>query len=312
MAGMSCARVLRRAGFYVDVFERDRVIAGRMGTARLGVVPFDHGSQYVTARSDRFRNYLDELTKSGYAAVWQPKIAGDEGAQGRSWYVGTPGMSAMLRPLAESVRVHLNKRVHTLQRSEKSWHVWFDDQTTVGPFAAVAVTAPAPETALILGRDVGDFAEPLSTVRMTPCWAVMIRLDEPVLPEYDAYSDMSQVIRWIGRNNVKPGRSGRGEHIVVHASPDWSRETEDAEPELVAEELWDEVCHVLNLPPVRPKQMGAYLWKHGLVDQPLGETFLFSSELMVGAAGDWCRGRLAEHAFESGTLLGRSIVDALT
>ncbi len=312
MAGLSCARVLRRAGFYVEIFEGDRVVGGRMGTSRLGVVPFDHGAQYVSVRSDRFKTYVEELVHSGYAAAWRPRIQGAEEGQVPNWYVGTPGMSAMVRPLAESVRVHTNRRVHTLQRIDKGWHLWFDDQTSSGPFTAIAVAVPAPEAALILGREAASFADQLENVRFSPCWALMIRLDEQVLPDYDAYSDMSQVIRWVGRNNKKPGRSSRGEHIVVHASPAWTRETEDAEAELVAEELWSEVCHVLDLPPVRPQQMAAHLWRHGLVEQPLGETYMFSSDLMVGAAGDWCRGRLADQAFESGAALGKAMVDALT
>jgi renalase len=98
----------------------------------------------------------------------------------------------------------------------------------------------------------------------------------------------------------------------VHASPAWTRETEDAEAEAVAEELWSEVCHLLDLPPVRPQQMGTHLWRHGLVEQPLGETYVLDSNLMVGAAGDWCRGRLADQAFESGAGLGKAMVDALT
>ena len=57
--------------------------------------------------------------------------------------------------------------------------------------------------------------------------------------------------------------------------------------------------------------MTAYLWKHGLVDQSLGESYVFSSQHNVGAAGDWCLGRLAEHAFDSGSGLGRAIVAAL-
>lgn len=113
------------------------------------------------------------------------------------------------------------------------------------------------------------------------------------------------------RNDSKPARSSRGEHLVIHAAQDFSRETEDADPEMVAEEMWAEVCHVLSLPPIRPAQMHAHLWKHGLVDTSLGETYLFSSDNMVGVAGDWCLGRLAEHAFESGSLLGKAIVDSL-
>jgi len=294
------------------MYESDRVVGGRMGTSRLGVVPFDHGAQYVSARTDKFRNYIDELVHSGYAAPWHPNISGGSEGAGTNWYVGTPGMSAMVRPLAESVQVHTNRRVHTLQRQNNAWQIWFDDQTSTGPFAAVAIAVPAPEAALIMGRDVADFAAQLANVRFSPIWALMIRLEERVLPEYDVYSDMSQVIRWVGRNNVKPGRSSRGEHIVVHASPNWTRDTEDVEPEVIAEELWSEVCHVLDLPPVRPQQMSAHLWKHGLVERALGESYLFSSEHMVGAAGDWCRGRLAEQAFECGAGLGSAMVDALS
>jgi renalase len=149
-------------------------------------------------------------------------------------------------------------------------------------------------------------------VRMTPTWSVMVRLDEKVMPDQDVYSDMSEVIRWVARNNGKPGRDARGDHIVIHASPGFSRETEDADPQQVADELWAEVSHALSLPPTRPTQISAHLWKHGLVDVSLGETFLFSSEHMVGVCGDWCLGRLAEHAFDSGARLGKVIVDAMS
>ena len=313
LAGLSCARVLRRAGFYVDVFEQDKVVGGRMGTARLGIVPFDHGAQYVTARTTRFKAYLEEIVASGYGARWAPRgSSGEEGdVQASSWHVGTPGMSSIVRPLAQNVRMVFDRRVHTLQRTDKAWNLWFEDLTSEGPFAAVAVAIPAPEALFLLGR-LSELCEPLNKVRMQPCWALMVRLDQRILPDQDVYSDMSQTVRWISRNNSKPGRTARGDHIVVHAAPAWTRQTEDLEPDAVAEELWAEVSHALNLPPVRPTQMVAHLWRHAYVDTPLGETFLFAREHMVGIAGDWCRGRLAEHAFESGAYLGNAIVDALT
>lgn len=314
LAGLACARVLRRAGCYVEVFEQSRVIAGRMGTTRLGIVPFDHGAQYLTARSDRFKQYLDELVATGYAQPWQPTIANSENANGsgqvHAWFVGTPGMSAVLRPLAESVRIHTSRKVHTIQRVDKGWRIWFDDESYAGPFAAVAIAVPAPEAMLLLGP-LDSLAEQLSRVRMAPCWSLMLRLDGSVLPRFDVYSDMSQTIRWVTRNDSKPQRSSRGEHLVIHAAQDWSREAADADPEIVAEELWSEVCHVLSLPPVRPAQMHAHLWSHALVERSLGETYLYSRDDKVGVAGDWCLGRLGEHAFESGTLLGKAIVDSL-
>jgi predicted NAD/FAD-dependent oxidoreductase len=314
LAGLSCARTLRRAGFFVEVFEQERMIGGRMATTRLGTDTFDHGSQYVTARSREFKAYLEEVAGLGYAARWNPRaqLNGEEGAgQMLPWYVGTPGMASLVRPLAESVRIHTGRKVHTVDRKDKGWHVWFEDETSVGPFHAVAATVPAAQARLLLGR-FDEIAQPLGRVRMMPCWALMVRLEDKILPDQDVFSDMSEVIRWIARNNTKPGRSPRGESIVIHASPSWSRESEDAEPEMIAEELWGEVSHVLGLPPVRPVHMTAYLWRHGLVDQSLGETFIYSSDHKVGVAGDWCLGRLAEHAFESGNRLGKAIIESLS
>lgn len=313
LAGLSCARVMRRAGHYVEVFEADRIIGGRMATMRIGLVPYDHGAQYITSRSARFREFIQELTASGYVAPWTPQVKsgdGTEGATVANWHVGVPGMSSIVRPLAESVRIHTGRSVHTISRDQKGWHIWFEDQISVGPFAAVAICVPAPKAQLLLGP-LEDMSDQLTRARMSPCWALMVRLDERVLPDQDVYSDMSEVVRWIARNNTKPGRTTRGETVVVHASPSWTRETEDADPEVVAEEMWGEVSHIFGLPPVRPSQMTAHLWKHGLVESSLGESFVFSTEAAVGVAGDWCLGRLAEHAFESGYGLGRAITQAL-
>ncbi|MDX2258658.1 MAG: FAD-dependent oxidoreductase [Hyphomicrobiaceae bacterium] len=314
LAGLSCARTLRLAGHYVEIFEEDRIIGGRMGTMRVGVVPYDHGAQYVTTRSARFRQYVDELVGTGYATPWSPRMtagsSGTEAVTASGWYVGVPGMSSLVRPLAESVRIHTGKTAHTISKVGKGWTIWFDDQTTAGPYAAVAIAVPAPRARLLLGP-LTDMAEHISRVRMGPCWALLARLDERTLPEPDVYSDMSEVIRWVARNNTKPGRASRGETIVVHASPGWSRETEDVEPDVVAGELWGEVSHVLGLPPVRPTVMTAHLWRTGLVEQALGEMYVYSTEHRVGVAGDWCFGRLAEHAFESGQALAKAIVGSL-
>lgn len=311
LAGLSCARVLRRSGCYVELFEQDRIIGGRIATTRLGLTPFDHGAQYITARGNAFRTYLDELVSSAYAKRWVPKTS--DGSEARSmlpWFVGTPGMSSLVRPLAEGVRLNTDRRAHAIERVDKAWYIWFEDETSVGPFAAIAICTPASEAKLLVGR-LDELALPLERVRMSPCWAVLARLEERVLPTQDVFSDMSEVIRWVARNNAKPSRPPRGDHIVIHASPAWSRETEDVEPEVVASEMWNEVCNVLSLPPTRPAQLSAHLWREGVVDESLGQTCLFSTDHMVGLAGDWCLGRMAEHAFESGSRLGRTMVDAL-
>ena len=312
LAGLSCARTLRRAGFDVEVFEQDPAIGGRLATIRVGSDTFDHGAQYVCARSPEFSNFLGEIRELGYAERWTPYKNGSAGmAETSPWMVGMPGMSSLVRPLTDSVRIDTGRRVHALEWFDKGWHAWFADDTSVGPFDVVAVATPTAEARPLLGH-IENFAEALSRVRMTPCWALMVHIDKQVFPKQDVFSDVSGIIRWIARNNTKPGRNPNEETIVVHASSAWSREAEDLDATAAAEELWDEVSRVLNLPPVRPTHMTAHLWRQALVDQPLGEACLYSSAHKAGIAGDWCLGGLAEHAFESGDRLGRAIASSLT
>jgi renalase len=62
-------------GAYVMIFEQDRNIGGRIATTRIGIVPYDHGAQLLTARSAQFRGFIDELCSAGYAAPWKPKTS---------------------------------------------------------------------------------------------------------------------------------------------------------------------------------------------------------------------------------------------
>lgn len=316
LAGLACARILRRAGAFVEVFEKDRMIGGRMATTRFGIMPYDQGAQYVTARTAQFRAFTEELLSAGNAALWKPAVSpppnlpDNDDDQPLPWYVGTPGMASMILPLAEGIRITTDRGVRALDRTDGSWTIRFDDDTSVGPFSAVALSVPAPQAQLLLSS-IEEVSSPLQRVKMSPCWVLMVRLDQRFLPDPDVYSDLSETIRWIARNNSKPGRPYKGEAIVVCATSEWSRANKYGEPEAIAEKLWIEACQALSLPPVSPSKMVAHFWRHGLVDEPLGETYIYSSRFNLGLAGDWCLGQRCEHAFESGSALGRAMIAAM-
>jgi predicted NAD/FAD-dependent oxidoreductase len=156
------------------------------------------------------------------------------------------------------------------------------------------------------------FEQGLAKVRMAPCWSLQVHLEKRILSERDISAESSESIRWIARNNSKPRRQSTIETMVVQTSQTWSRITEDDNPSTVAEELWGELCRVLGVPPAtRPIAMKAHLWKHGFATRPLGETYMYSTEHKLGVAGDWCRGRLAEHAYGSGIGLAKALIASM-
>ena len=62
-----------------------------------------------------------------------------------SWFVGVLGISSVVRPVAQGLKTHTGRVVHTLSQKQEGWHIWFGDKPAVGPFNAVAAFVPAPQ-----------------------------------------------------------------------------------------------------------------------------------------------------------------------
>src|SRR5512137_1445969 len=154
IAGLACARELSRADALVTVFERSRGLGGRLGTRRQGNFAFDHGAQFVTARSRSFVKYVEVAGRAGAAARWKPRILEDDRSWTEpidEWHVGTPGMSAFVRPLSRSVELQTGVAVHELLQGQRGWELQTDSGRGSRIFDAVAVAVPAPQALTLLG-----------------------------------------------------------------------------------------------------------------------------------------------------------------
>lgn len=76
IAGLTCARQLKAKGFRPMVFEKSRGLGGRLSTRRLeDGVSFDHGAQYLTARSAAFQNFLRQAAEAEVVEHWRPQVS---------------------------------------------------------------------------------------------------------------------------------------------------------------------------------------------------------------------------------------------
>jgi renalase len=139
MAGLSCARRLADAGYAPVVFDKGRGIGGRLATRRTpDGLQFEHGAQYVTARSAGFEALLEQARTAGAAALWT------DGAEGtdRPHSVGTPGMNALAKHLARGLAIRQGIQVTALREAGRGWTLTLPGEEQV--FDRVVVTVPAP------------------------------------------------------------------------------------------------------------------------------------------------------------------------
>jgi predicted NAD/FAD-dependent oxidoreductase len=317
LAGAAAARALRESGTQPVLFDKGRGAGGRLSTRRaqtpVGELTFDHGAQFVTARTASFHGFLSSAVEAGAAQVWQARLASiDRGGNAHPLrpaerFVGAPGMNAILKHALKDLDVAFTRRAVKMTGQPGAWTLHFDDSGREGPFGKVALTLPPEQLIDFLARSDGDFADIITEARrtvITPCWTVMAALDAPFDPEFDGAKIYGGAIRWMARMAARPG-GGNAEAVVIQASPDWSQAFLEEDPDFVANQLCEEAYVRFAMP--QPVWSSAHRWRYAMVTEAAGTPCALGEDGSVGVAGDWRLGGRAEEAWTSGEALGRAL-----
>lgn len=311
MAGLACGMRLRDAGLDVTVLDKGRGPGGRTSTRR-AAVPFDHGAQYFTARDAAFQGAVVDWMARGVVAEWTPRVVAfdkpDSVARESSdlpRFVGVPGMNALAIDMAAALGVRTGVTVSALDRRADGWHLPTVADESVGPFDAVVLTAPPPQTATLLGSH--RFAARVATAEMAPCWAAMTSWADAIDVPFDAAFVNDGPISWVARDGSKPGRP-HPHAWVLHASPEWTRQHLEQSPDEVLPRLLQAFEALVRRPMPALAFSAAHRWRYASVPQPLVESHLWDPAAGIGVAGDWCGGPRVEGAW----LSGRALADAMT
>lgn len=299
IAGLAAARLLREAGIACTVFEKSRGLGGRMATRRVESWQFDHGAQYFTVRGVRFADLTQAWRRDGNAAEWF------DGA-----FVGSPGMTAPARAMAQGIDVVTGCQVLALRHAVEGWTLLSAEGPVAAPgngrFSAVLLAVPAPQ-ARPLAESGGVTFPALEDVRYAPCWALMLGFGADPGKVESHVRDRDGDVAWIARNSSKPGRPQDIHTFVAHAGPGWSRRNLELSADSAAREIWEHARRLSGFS-AEPVFAAAHRWRYALVEKPAGAASLWDAASGIGACGDWCLGPRVESAFDSGEALARNVI----
>lgn len=310
IAGLACAQALTRRGHDVVLFDKGRGPGGRMSTRRVqtarGEACFDHGAQYFTVRDDDFSQQVSAWIEDGVVAPWP--------AAGSDAYVGVPAMNSPVRWLAEGQDVRWSARVTGLATCGDGWRLSLDGGEVADVDLAV-IAVPAEQAAALLSAVASDLASRAAAAISDPCWTAMAAFSQPVpvagdcWRADDAETDRGQgIVGWAARNSAKPGRTGP-ESWVIQATPDWSRDRIDADPDEVGRALRAELSNEFGVQLPAPIGTASHLWRFARSAQG-GSGPILDPERRLGLCGDWLIGPRVESAWLSGARLADMCVNA--
>jgi renalase len=330
IAGLACAQALVAAGALVQVFEKSRGVSGRMSTRKGEGWQCDHGAQYFTAREPKFRAEVQRWINAGAAALWEPEVRVYDSAEADGFtshagsvdrFVGTPGMTAPGRLLAENLSVRCNATVDSLQRKNGRWLLHIAEGGLLETsFDIVLLAMPAPQAGVLLRAVETPLLEtPLlavtQEVRMRAAWALMLQLDAPLAADSSYRADAAFVnsgpLRWVARDTSKPVRTGK-QTWLLHATPQWSETHLEAPREEVAADLLGAFAD-LGMVTASVEAIGSstdwtlHRWLYADTENPLSRGCAWDAAAGLGLCGDWLLDGKVEGAWRSGRRLAEVV-----
>ncbi len=292
VAGLAAATALGRAGVPVEIAEKSRGPGGRAATRRRDGAAYDFGATSFVLDGDRdgdgggseaartFLASVDGLTGAlvrldGDVWVWDDEAAsprpGDPARQHARWTVDG-GINRLGHRLlaASGATLHARTRIAALEPAGSAdapaWTLIADDGRRLGPYRALVLTAPAPQTAELLRAAAGDagaaetgaappntparaaahaLADALDAVPYAPQFALTVAVDAPAPRPGGACALLvrrrDSPLAWVSFEASKAGfvpadGDTRGV-LVAQATPEWTAAHLDDAPEAVAAAL---------------------------------------------------------------------------
>jgi hypothetical protein len=233
MAGLTAAAKLQRAGRRVLVVDKGRGVGGRLASRRIGGAAFDHGAQFITARTSRFAALLEDGRRAGAVEEWHRGVGDSSDAHVR--WRGHPAMTSVAKYLARGLEIALDTRVVALRASRHQW-IAATETGRVWSAGAVVLTPPVPQSLAILQAGAvalqPETRARLEGIEYERCLAVMAVLaGSSRLAPPGGLAPGDGPIAWIADNQLK-GISAEPA-VTIHAThafslEHWERDRQDS------------------------------------------------------------------------------------
>ena len=316
LAGLSAARRLQQAGHQALILDKGRRIGGRMSTRRAEGFLFNHGAQFVTARSERFKAVCQAAVDVGKLASWP--LDGREQALS-----GTPAMRGLAEFMGQGLRIEQDVEVeHIICRADGLVHLSLSNKTPI-TCRHLLVTCPAPQTARLLATAAPRLAAAAAEVRYAPCWTVMAGFSAPLALPAAPVQTHTGIVGWATYEGSRPEANGHAA-LTLQANADYSTaHLEDPHEQICTALLaaFEAECEI-SLPATA--YLSAHRWRYAKVERSCAEQDPFFSPHEGGSitvAGDWHpaegegnrrgTGTRAEDAFLSGERAASRLIETL-
>ena len=203
IAGSTVANLLSKK-YSIEIFDKARGPGGRASNRRYkNNISFDHGLQYLSPKSDKFRKFILELKSKAILKEWSGQHLDFtfERKERSIKYIGSKGNNDICKYLIKNIKVNFNSTVTDISFNSNYWTITINKKDKVF-FKYLILTCPFPQLKALaskyIKKEISNFK-----VNMAPnITAMVIYKNYKKLP-INSIKFSDEIISWAAQENTK-------------------------------------------------------------------------------------------------------------
>ena len=203
IAGSTIANLLSKK-YSIEIFDKARGPGGRASNRGYkNNISFDHGLQYLSPKSDKFRKFILELKSKAILKEWSGQHLDFtfERKERSIKYIGSKGNNDICKYLIKNIKVNFNSTVTDISFNSNYWTITINKKDKVF-FKYLILTCPFPQLKALaskyIKKEISNFK-----VNMAPnITAMVIYKNYKKLP-INSIKFSDEIISWAAQENTK-------------------------------------------------------------------------------------------------------------
>ena len=203
IAGSTIANLLSKK-YSIEIFDKARGPGGRASNRRYkDRLSFDHGLQYISPKSNKFKEFILELKNKYILKEWsgQHLDFNFERKEKTIKYIGSKGNNDICKYLIKNIKANFNSTVTNIEFNSNYWTITINNKDQVF-FKYLILTCPFPQLKLLASKFIKKKIPNLK-VNMTPNITAMVVYENYEKLPINSIKFKDEIISWAAQENTK-------------------------------------------------------------------------------------------------------------
>jgi len=311
ISGATIANALSKK-YTLDVYDKARGVGGRSSNKKFNKSEsFDHGVQYISPKSSKFKRFIENLTTKKIVKKWPGKhlFLNTDKKEDKKHIkiIGTKGNNAISKHLLKNINCIFNTELIKITNKDKIWELDFSDGTKRF-YKALILTCPFHQLKKLSKKYINhSFIN--KKIKMDANITVMM-VTKKTKNNNSSYFFDDKILGWAGNENSKMRFKSKNDLWTLQSTYTWAnkkikknRENKKLNTKIMIEQFF-------KLTGIKKTKVLFSLnhgWKYSSNSKPLRINSYWNSSLNLGVCADWFVGPRLESGWISAQDLFKKI-----